>query len=44
MAQKYHILLGTSHAEPMLRNNVDEWDKKKMGEFNYFTNSENIVS
>ncbi len=42
MAQKYHILLGTSHAEPMLRNNVDEWDKKKMGEFNYFTNSENI--
>ncbi len=42
MAQKYHILLGTSHAEPMMRNNVDEWKKNTMGEFNYFTNSENI--
>lgn len=42
MAQKYHILLGTSHAEPMLRNNVDEWKKETMGAFNYFTNSENI--
>ncbi|MFA9190834.1 glycosyl hydrolase 115 family protein [Flavobacterium sp. FZUC8N2.13] len=42
MAQKYQILLGTSHAEPMLRNNVDEWKKETMGAFNYFTNSENI--
>lgn len=42
MAQKYHILLGTSHAEPMMRNNVDEWNEKTMGEFNYFTNSTNI--
>lgn len=42
MAQKYHILLGTSHAEPMLRNNVDEWKKETMGAFNYFTNSEKI--
>lgn len=42
MAQKYHILLGTSHAEPMMRNNVDEWKKESMGAFNYFTNSENI--
>ncbi|MEL1240917.1 glycosyl hydrolase 115 family protein [Flavobacterium flavipallidum] len=42
MAQKYHILLGTSHAEPMMRNNVDEWDKKTMGDFNYFTNSTTI--
>lgn len=42
MAQKYHILLGTSHAEPMMRNNVDEWKKETMGAFNYFSNSENI--
>lgn len=42
MAQKYHILLGTSHAEPMMRNNVDEWKKETMGEFNYFTNSKSI--
>ncbi|MCU4676774.1 glycosyl hydrolase 115 family protein [Catenovulum sp. 2E275] len=42
MAQQYHIVIGTSHAEPMLRNNVDEWDKKTLGEYNYFTNSETI--
>lgn len=38
MAEKYHMFIGTSHAEPMLRNNVDEWDKKKYGDFNYFNN------
>ncbi len=42
MAEKYHIFIGTSHAEPMLRNNVDEWDKKEYGDFNYFTNSKNV--
>ncbi len=42
MAEKYHISIGTSHAEPMLRNNVDEWDKKTYGAFNYFTNSEKV--
>ena len=25
LARKYSIVLGSSHAEPMLRNNVDEW-------------------
>ncbi len=42
MAQKYHIVIGTSHAEPMLRNNVDEWDRNAFGDYNYFTNSEKI--
>lgn len=42
MAEKYNIYIGTSHAEPMLRNNVDEWDKEAYGEFNYFTNSEKV--
>ena len=42
MAEKYHISIGTSHAEPMLRNNVDEWDKAEYGDFNYFTNSEKV--
>ncbi|PZX55634.1 glycosyl hydrolase 115 family protein [Algoriphagus chordae] len=42
MAEKYHISIGTSHAEPMLRNNVDEWDEEAYGDFNYFTNSENV--
>lgn len=38
MAQKYHIVIGSSHAEPMLRNNVDEWKPKIHGDYNYFTN------
>lgn len=42
MAEKYHISIGTSHAEPMLRNNVDEWDKEVYGKFNYFTNREKV--
>lgn len=41
-AQKYHIVIGSSHAEPMLRNNVDEWKPKIHGDYNYFTNKTNI--
>ncbi|MFA9370197.1 MAG: glycosyl hydrolase 115 family protein [Labilibaculum antarcticum] len=42
MVEKYHIVLGSSHAEPMLRSNVREWDKQKSGDFNYFTNPEKV--
>ncbi|WP_308991091.1 glycosyl hydrolase 115 family protein [Mariniflexile litorale] len=42
MAQKYHIVIGSSHAEPMLRNNVDEWDHEVYGDYNYFTNSKQV--
>ncbi|WP_324671203.1 glycosyl hydrolase 115 family protein [Hymenobacter sp. GOD-10R] len=38
VADRYAILVGTSHAEPMLRNNVDEWNEKTMGPFDYFRN------
>jgi hypothetical protein len=38
MAERYAMLVGTSHAEPMLRNNVDEWHEATMGPFNYFRN------
>lgn len=38
-AELYKIVVGSSHAEPMLRNNVYEWDKKRFGDFNYKTNS-----
>ncbi|WP_281637205.1 glycosyl hydrolase 115 family protein [Flavobacterium marginilacus] len=41
MAEKYHMIIGSSHAEPMLRNNVDEW-KKDFGDYNYFTNSNQV--
>ncbi|GAB3648390.1 glycosyl hydrolase 115 family protein [Echinicola sediminis] len=42
MAKAYGITLGSSHAEPMLRNNVDEWDHDKYGDFNYVTNKEQV--
>ena len=41
MAEKYHMVIGTSHAEPMMRNNVSEWNHD-LGEYNYRTNSESI--
>src|SRR6185295_638458 len=37
VAEDYSIIIGTSHAEPMMRNNVDEWNEKTMGEFNFLT-------
>lgn len=44
VARKFHIIIGTSHAEPMLRNNVDEWNEKTMGAFNYLTNREKVLN
>jgi hypothetical protein len=41
-AEDYQIIIGSSHAEPMLRNNVGEWNEKTMGHFNYITNKEHI--
>ena len=42
MADSCGILIGTSHCEPLLRNNVDEWDAKKRGPYNYITNREQV--
>jgi hypothetical protein len=42
VASEYEIVIGSSHAEPMLRNNVGEWDKNTMGSFNYITNSAKV--
>ncbi|QRV17780.1 glycosyl hydrolase 115 family protein (plasmid) [Haloterrigena salifodinae] len=41
-AERYGIVVGTSHCEPMHRNNVDEWDPETDGEWNYATNAERI--
>lgn len=43
IAEAYQIVIGSSHAEPMLRNNVDEWKEKEMGQFNYVTNRNNVL-
>ncbi|HWW71303.1 MAG TPA: glycosyl hydrolase 115 family protein, partial [Duganella sp.] len=44
MARDYAIVVGTSHAEPMMRNNVREWDPKTNGPFNFFTNRDRMIS
>ena len=43
VAEDYAIIIGSSHAEPMLRNNVGEWDEKTMGQFNYISNKEKVM-
>ena len=42
MADSCGIIIGTSHCEPLLRNNVDEWDAKARGAFNYKVNREQV--
>ena len=45
MADKWGIMITTSHCEPMLINNAarSEWDKDVDGEWNFLTNRERIV-
>lgn len=38
------IVVGTSHCEPMMRNNVGEWDKEERGDYNYLTNKKTVHS
>ena len=45
MADKWGIMITTSHCEPLLFNNAarSEWDKERDGEWNYETNSATIL-
>ncbi|HSY17949.1 MAG TPA: glycosyl hydrolase 115 family protein [Candidatus Acidoferrales bacterium] len=43
LADEYAIVMGSSHCEQMLRNNVDEWDEKKFGEYNYVSNRDGVL-
>lgn len=42
VADDYAIVIGSSHAEPMLSNINTEWKHDEMGEYRYDTNSETI--
>ena len=42
MADSCGIIIGTSHCEPLLRNNVAEWDHASRGPYNYITNREQV--
>ncbi|WP_026309799.1 glycosyl hydrolase 115 family protein [Niabella aurantiaca] len=44
MADKYGILVGTSHCEPLMRNSVTEWDIAGKGPYNYVTNKEALLA
>lgn len=44
LADNYAIVMGASHCEPMLRNNVTEWNTKSMGEWDYKINRDNIYA
>lgn len=43
LADDYAIVVGTSHAEPMMRNNLREWDEARRGPFNFTTNRKGIA-
>lgn len=45
MADKWGIMITTSHCEPLLFNNAapSEWDKERDGEWNWETNRETIL-
>lgn len=42
VADDYAIVMGSSHAEPMLRNNVGEW-KRPPDEYNFVTNQVGVT-
>lgn len=42
VADRYGIVMTSSHCEPLLFNNTTEWSKETMGEWNYVTNKESI--
>jgi len=44
VADKYGIIVGTSHCEPLMRNSVNEWDSVGKGDYNYTTNKKAMLS
>ena len=42
VADSCGIVIGTSHCEPLMRNNVGEWNVEERGRFNYKTNREAV--
>jgi hypothetical protein len=44
MADKYGMVVGTSHCEPLMRSSASEWDAAGKGDYNYVTNREEVLS
>ncbi len=43
VADDYAVVVGTSHAEPMMRNNLREWDEHSRGAFDFTKNRTAIL-
>ena len=43
IANQYGIVMGSSHCEQMLRDNVSEWDAKAFGDYNFVTNPNGVL-
>jgi len=43
VADRYGIIMGASHCEPLLRNNVGEWPKDDQAAYNFLTNPEGVT-
>ena len=43
LADEYGIVMGASHCEQMLRNNVSEWNEQKFGDYNFVTNPDGVL-
>jgi len=44
LANDYAIVMGTSHSEALMRNNFGEWNEKRDGAFNIFTNRNRMTA
>ena len=42
MADSFGVVVGSSHCEPLLRNNVAEWNRDTRGSYNYITNRQQV--
>lgn len=43
LADGYGIIMGSSHCEQILRDNIAEWKPKVNGDYNYFTNKAGVL-
>jgi len=44
IARLYGIVMGSSHCEQMLRDNIDEWKPEKNGEYDYTINRTGVLN
>lgn len=44
VADRYAIVMGSSHCEPLLFNTASEWKRDKMGEWDYINNKKGVDS